>query len=52
MAMATRAYWLMGLLYPTAEVGRLFIWLLFLKTEIERNIYYRTQIPAKNASKQ
>lgn len=41
MAMATRAYWLMGLLYPTAEVGRLFIWLLFLKTEIERNIYYR-----------
>lgn len=31
MAMATRAYWLMGLLYPTAEVGRFFIWLLFLK---------------------
>lgn len=34
MAMATRAYWLMGLLYPTAEVGRFFIWLLFLKHKL------------------
>lgn len=31
MAMATRAYWLMGLLYPTADVGLFFIWLLLLK---------------------
>lgn len=34
MAMATRANWLMGLLYPTAEVGRFFIWLLFLKHKL------------------
>ena len=34
MAMATRAYWLMGLLYPTADVGLFFIWLLFLKRKL------------------
>jgi len=33
MAMATQAYWLMGLLYPTAEVGRFFIWLQFLRNK-------------------
>lgn len=41
MAMATRAYWLMGLLYPTAEVGRFFIWLLFLNKQIARGTFVR-----------